>query len=119
MLRRTLTAILFSLLLMPVLPVAADEVDDLVGVLRGQGYDKVEVEQTLLGRTRIEARNARGTREIIINARTGEVLRDVWVDRKGRSLPPELADHYEDSGHDDGGDHGDDHGGNGSGGSDD
>jgi uncharacterized membrane protein YgcG len=53
--------------------------DDLVRQLRAQGYSQVTVERTWLGRIRILARNADSTREIILNPRTGEILRDYWV----------------------------------------
>lgn len=112
-LRLILAAIAFVAL--PVQAALADYVQDLVAVLEDQGYREVSVERTLLGRTRILAVGKNGTRELILNARTGEVLRDIWIDRGGRSLPSELAagDQSSDDGghdHEDNGDGGDDHG---------
>jgi hypothetical protein len=58
---------------------AKDYADDILRQLRRNGYDVVSVSRTLLGRTRIRATRAGGEREIILNATTGEILRDVWV----------------------------------------
>jgi hypothetical protein len=94
--RRHLLLAVIGLALLPATAARADDDDDLedlIEVLEDQGYDKIELEQTMLGRTRILARKDGGTREIIINARTGEVLRDVWIDQRGRSRPADLADH--------------------------
>lgn len=61
-------------------PVFAEGVaDGIVRQLRDQGYSTVTVKQTLLGRTRILAVGPEGQREIIINPRTGEILRDFWT----------------------------------------
>ncbi|MES2145971.1 MAG: hypothetical protein V4516_16855 [Pseudomonadota bacterium] len=73
-----------------------------------QGYRIEAVGRTLLGRVRILARNSEGEREIILNPRTGEILRDLWIAR-GSSDRPEVS----------GGDDGDgDHGNSGKGGGD-
>jgi hypothetical protein len=53
--------------------------DGIVRQLRDQGYSTITVKQTLLGRTRILAVGPDGQREIIINPRTGEILRDFWT----------------------------------------
>ena len=45
--------------------------------LRQDGYEQITVTTTLLGRIRIVADGAQGQREIVLNPRTGEVLRDV------------------------------------------
>lgn len=108
-------------LALPVGTAFADTVDDLVAVLKEQGYRDVSVELTLLGRTRIVAVGEDGTRELILNARTGEVLRDVWIDKKGRTRPSDLSGKDDDEGHggdDKGGDDkgGDDHDNSGHGG---
>ena len=47
--------------------------------LKAQGFGRIEVSRTWLGRIRIVARNESFRREIILNPRTGEVLRDLWV----------------------------------------
>ncbi len=54
-------------------------VDDIVRQLKNQGFRSVVTEQTLLGRVRILAERRDGQREIIINPRTGEILRDLWT----------------------------------------
>ena len=46
--------------------------------LRTRGYKSIEVSRTWLGRTRIVARKSDVVREIIVNPRTGEILRDFW-----------------------------------------
>ncbi|WP_181366484.1 hypothetical protein [Albidovulum aquaemixtae] len=57
----------------------ADAVSDSIArQLRDQGYGEIAVSRTLLGRTRIVARARDGYREIIVNPRTGEILRDLW-----------------------------------------
>lgn len=47
--------------------------------LRQDGYEQITVTTTLLGRIRIVADGAQGQREIVLNPRTGEVLRDVLL----------------------------------------
>lgn len=46
--------------------------------LRAQGYRDIRISRTWLGRTRILAIGKGGQREIIVNPRTGEILRDLW-----------------------------------------
>ena len=53
--------------------------------LRNQGFDRISVQRTLLGRTQIIARGNGGRREIILNPRTGEILRDLWITGAGGS----------------------------------
>jgi hypothetical protein len=57
---------------------AAEPVDRIIAWLRDQGFTRFEVEKTWLGRTKIEAHADGLEREIIINTRTGEILRDYW-----------------------------------------
>lgn len=56
---------------------ANDRVDQIVLALQGEGYSRIEIGRTWLGRTRIVATGEQGTREIVIQPSTGEVLRDV------------------------------------------
>lgn len=56
---------------------ASDRVDQIVLALQREGYARIEVGRTWLGRTRIVATGAQGTREIVVQPSTGEVLRDV------------------------------------------
>lgn len=46
--------------------------------LRQQGYSTIVVSTTWLGRTQIEATSPSQKREIVLNPRTGEILRDYW-----------------------------------------
>ena len=64
----------------------ADEVSGIVRWLRGLGFDEISKSQSLLGRVQIRATGAIGTRELVINPRTGEILRDVWVDAQGKRV---------------------------------
>lgn len=68
-------------------PALADSpLDRVLRDLRRLGYDEITVTSTMLGRTRIVAEGASAEREIILNPRTGEILRDLWVPRSdGRS----------------------------------
>ena len=59
-------------------PAVADVKDLVISQLKAQGFRKIRIGRTLLGRTRIVAINSRMRREIIINPRTGEILRDYW-----------------------------------------
>jgi hypothetical protein len=52
--------------------------DSVVDQLRRQGFSRISVGRTLLGRTQIVAEGNGGRREIILNPRTGEILRDLW-----------------------------------------
>lgn len=64
---------------------AASFEDSVVAELRSQGYTTILVERTLLGRIKISATRKSGRREIILNPRTGEVLRDLWIAAAGGS----------------------------------
>lgn len=58
---------------------ASDYEEDIISYLRKQGYATVTVSTTMLGRSKILAVNAKGRREIVLNPRTGEILRDLWM----------------------------------------
>lgn len=53
--------------------------DEIVRQLQADGYTDIVLEKTWLGRIRIRAISASGTREIIVNPSTGEILRDLWI----------------------------------------
>lgn len=57
--------------------------DSVVDQLRRQGFSRISVSRTLLGRTQIVAQGKGGRREIILNPRTGEILRDFWQTNSG------------------------------------
>lgn len=105
--------------LVTALPAAGDTLADrLVRMLRQDGYDRVEVGRTWLGRTRIVATGDQGRREIVFNPRTGEILRDLRDDdRDDDDDDDDDRDDNDsddnDSGDNDGGDDGDDNGGGG------
>lgn len=71
---------------------AGDVGDDIVAQLKAQGFETVEIETTWLGRLRVVATRADGQREIVLNPRTGEVLRDVWTGKGSGSRKPILDD---------------------------
>ena len=60
-------------------------VEQVITQLRAQGFQSIEVERTLLGRTRIAAHRTDGSREIVLNPNTGEILRDLWTSTSGRT----------------------------------
>lgn len=70
----------------------ADYEQDIVRQLQDMGFSRVEVSRTLLGRVRITAIGAEGTREIILNPNTGEILRDLWLQQDGRASDRALLD---------------------------
>jgi len=85
----------------------ADEVGDIVRWLRQLGFDDITTSRSLLGRVQIEATGDIGVRELVVNPRTGEILRDVWLDSKGkvvRGKPYVRTADDDDSGHSGSGD---------------
>lgn len=66
--------------------------DKVVRQLRRQGYRDIVVARTLLGRTRITATRGGGLREVVLNPKTGEILRDLWIAADGRSGGADLVD---------------------------
>jgi hypothetical protein len=64
------------------LSASADQIkDSIVSQLRSQGFTRIEVSRTLLGRARVTAKSPTLDREIIYNPVTGEILRDYWTER--------------------------------------
>ena len=124
--RRSALILLSAGLLCATAARASGFVDDILAQLKGQGFETQRVEKTWLGRVRIVAHNPKGTREIIVNPNTGEILRDLWTPLQADdgSKPPLVRetggnasgggddgsdDHHGGGGDDDGGD--DHHGG--------
>lgn len=63
---------------------ASEVVDGIIRQLKSLGFRSIVQERTLLGRVRITANRKDGSREIIVNPRTGEILRDLWTALDGR-----------------------------------
>ena len=61
--------------------------DEVISQLVSQGYSNIVMETTWLGRVRILADMSGGRREIILNPRTGEILRDLWTAADGSAGP--------------------------------
>lgn len=73
-------------------PAVADTLTDrLIAQLAEQGFSSFEVSRTWLGRVRIQAEGEGLSREVIVNPRTGEILRDLWT-RDDAESTPELFD---------------------------
>lgn len=92
---------------------AQDIEAQIISQLQAQGYARIHVTRTWLGRVRIEAEGPGREREIIFNPTTGEILRDYWEiedDHSGGDgvLPSSVSDSSDDDGNDDGDDR-DDH----------
>ncbi len=74
---RLIFPILIALCLGLALPATAETAQDrVVRELRQQGYDSFSGQRTLLGRVRIVATAPGWRREVVLNPRTGEILRD-------------------------------------------
>lgn len=58
--------------------------DNIVKQLRDQGYIRISVSRTFLGRSRIVAHDGQIRREIVVNPVTGEILRDYWTRKAER-----------------------------------
>jgi hypothetical protein len=76
--RRLLMGVMLAATLAGSPSFASDLIDEVVAELQKQGYFDIDVGQTLLGRTRITATSKTYDREIVLDPRTGEVLRDYW-----------------------------------------
>ncbi len=77
--RRDLLGLMSAALLASALPAhAKDFADQIVRQLRRQGYASITQNRTWLGRIQIVASKPDEYREIIIDPRTGEILRDYW-----------------------------------------
>lgn len=77
--RRDFLTAIAGLIATPALGQGTSFVDVLISQLTAQGFTIISVTRTWLGRVRIVASNGHFRREIIVNPRTGEILRDVWI----------------------------------------
>ena len=65
--------------------VAAQSVEQqIVSQLAAQGFTRIEISRTLLGRTKLKAYSPNLERELVFNPATGEILRDYWEERDDR-----------------------------------
>lgn len=71
---------------------AAAYADDIAAQLVKQGFRDISTETTWLGRLRILASRNDGHREIILNPRTGEILRDLWTTTNGYQSANPIVD---------------------------
>ncbi len=89
---------------------AASYAEDVIAQLTKLGFSNISVETTWLGRIKIVATRSDGIREIVLNPRTGEILRDVWRPVSGGGVTRNVLGDVDDSGgghdgkDDDGGD---------------
>ena len=74
--RRAVLSFSLALLLTATVALAQSFEDVVVTRLRDQGYSGITVNRTLLGRAQIVGTSPTERREIILNPRTGEILRD-------------------------------------------
>lgn len=107
--------LVLALALAPVQALANRDVirDRIVAELREDGYREIRISRTLLGRMRFVASKHDARREIVVNPRTGEILRDYirFYNSSGSNSGPRGSgkdDEYED-GYDDDDDDDDDY----------
>lgn len=112
--RRSILIAFVAALALPAASVMAKEpYEEWTDWLEDEGYTDIKASRTLLGRIQIQARLGRMSREIVINPRTGEVLRDVMLDASGSINTPNGPPSRERDKDDSNSGHGsDDHGGN-------
>ena len=75
---KTRTAVVLAVALWAAPANASEYADRIILWLQEQGFTHFAIQRTWLGRIRIEAEADGIDREIILNARTGEILRDYW-----------------------------------------
>ena len=93
MLRKTLIGFIIVTGLAAGPALSDDRTEDIVRQLHAQGYKSVDISRTFLGRTRIVATKGLAQREIVVNPRTGQILRDLakYGDNPARSLQSAIA----------------------------
>jgi hypothetical protein len=83
MLKRLLIPVVIATGLLGSAAHAKSTQDSIVAELREQGFTRIEIQRTLLGRTRILAESPAYEREIVLNPSSGVILRDFWTARDG------------------------------------
>ena len=89
---RIAPSLLFVTVLSAATPIAAESVQDsVIAQLRAFGYGEISERRTLLGRVLITGVKDGFQREIVVNPRTGEILRDYNRSEPfaQRSVPPD------------------------------
>ncbi len=86
--RRKFLVLVTAFSLSGTVPALADNEDDIIERLIEAGFGQIEVTRTLLGRVRIVAFKGSIRRELVINPRTGEILRDVTLVAEGEKFSP-------------------------------
>jgi len=86
--RRKFLVLVTAFSLSGTVPALADNEDDIIELLIEAGFGQIEVTRTLLGRVRIVAFKGSIRRELVINPRTGEILRDVTLVAEGGKSSP-------------------------------
>jgi hypothetical protein len=89
--RRRLFSTLAAITLMATSAYAESVPDQIMRQLRDQGFGQISVTQTWLGRTRIIGKSDKGQREIIVNPKTGEILRDLFTNAGGSAGSPVIG----------------------------
>ncbi|MBD3678513.1 MAG: hypothetical protein HUJ27_08935 [Rhodobacteraceae bacterium] len=97
--RRHILTLIAFVMVFPALAHAQTLEERITAQLREQGYTSITVERTFLGRVRILAEGPGMEREIVLNPRTGEILRDIWELDDGDDF--DLFDPRDDDGEDD------------------
>ena len=93
--RRVFFSGLLIAALMAGVAMASDFQASVLAQLRAQGFSDIHVETTWLGRLKITAQRRGAGREIVLNPRTGEILRDILSTRDG-SVQPRISDDSDD-----------------------
>ena len=73
-------ALISALMITPTGVIAQSVQDSIIAQLQAQGFGRIEISRTLLGRVRLKAFSTSLERELIFNPTTGEILRDRWDD---------------------------------------
>jgi len=89
--RRLLLLSLATIGLLATQAMAQSVAEQISRQLRDQGFGQVTISQTWLGRTRIIGKSGDGQREIILNPKTGEILRDLFTTAGGKSGSPVIS----------------------------
>jgi uncharacterized membrane protein YgcG len=111
--RRFFIATMASAVLVASGAMAAGVEAGIAAQLSAQGYDQILVETTWLGRLKITAHKDDSLREIVVNPRTGEILRDI-LRKKDGTVTPRLSEASSSGSSDSSGSSGSDSSGSGS-----